>query len=312
MDMALVLGTSQPDLGRAMARALGVEPVPCSIRAFPDGELDVTLEQPVRGLSVHVLQATGPPVGERLLELLLLCDACWRAGARAVTLHLPYFGFARQDRRKREGQPLGARVVADVLRTGRPSHLVVVDLHSRAIEGCFDVPLEHLTAVPLLAEAAREWARPDSVLVAPDLGAVKLVEAFAARLGLPMAVVHKSRLSGWEVKVHGVLGEVRGRRPLVVDDMISTGGTVAAAVRALREAGCVPDVTVVASHGLLVGGALELLARAPVQRLITTDSVSPPARVPFPHQVVGLGPLLADAARRLEERQSLTGLLASR
>src|SRR5512143_3920334 len=107
MDMALVIGTSPADLGRAVARLLGIEPVPCAIRAFPDGELDVTLKQPVRGLSVHVLQATGPPVGEHLLELLLVCDACWRAGARAVTILLPYFGFARQDRRTLEGQPLG-------------------------------------------------------------------------------------------------------------------------------------------------------------------------------------------------------------
>jgi ribose-phosphate pyrophosphokinase len=312
MDMALVIGTSQPDLGRAVSRALGIEPVPCSIRSFPDGELDVTLNQPVRGLSVHVLQATGPPVGERLLELALVCDACWRAGARAVTVLLPYFGFARQDRRKLEGQPLGARVVADLLGTSRPTRLVAVDLHSRALEGCFEAPLEHLTAVPLLAEAAREWVRPDSVLVAPDLGAVKLAEAYAARLGSPIAVVHKSRLSGSEVKVHGVLGDVRGRRPLVVDDMISTGGTVAAAVRALREAGCVPEVTVVATHGLLVGRAQELLAGAPVQQLVTTDSVIPPANVPFPHRVVSLAPLLADAVRRLEERQPLTGLLASR
>lgn len=312
MDMALVIGTSQPDLGRAVARALGIEPVPCAIRAFPDGELDVSLNQPVRGLSVQVLQSTGPPVGERLLELLLICDACWRAGARAVTVLLPYFGFARQDRRKLEGQPLGARVVADVLGTGRPTRLVAVDLHSPAIEACVQAPLEHLTAVPLLAGAAREWARPDSILVAPDLGAVKLAEAYAAHLGLPIAVVHKSRLSGSEVKVHRLLGDVRGRRPLVVDDMISTGGTVAAAVRALREAGCVPEVTVVATHGLLVGGALELLARAPVHRLVTTDSVSPPGPVPFPHQVVSLAPLLADAVRRLEERQPLSGLLASR
>lgn len=312
MDMALVIGTSQPDLGRALAQALGIDLVPCSIRSFPDGEFDVSLDQPVRGLSVHVLQATGPPVGERLLELLLVSDACWRAGARAVTFLLPYFGFARQDRRKLEGQPLGVRVVADMLGTGRPTRLVAVDLHSRALEGCFEVPLEHLTAVPLLAEVAREWARPDSVLVAPDLGAVKLVEEYAARLGLPMAMVHKSRLSGSEVKVHAVLGDVRGRRPLVVDDMISTGGTVAAAVRALREAGCVPEITVVATHGLLVGGALELLAGAPVQRLVTTDSVSPPRHVPFPHQVVSLAPLLADAVRRLEERRPLTGLLARR
>lgn len=312
MDIAVVVGGAQPELGRAVAEALGGVQAACSVRPFPDGELEVELRSPVRGLGVYVVQPTCAPVGERLLELLLLCDACWRAGARAVSAVIPYFGYARQDRRQREGQPLGARVLAEALGTGRLTRLLSVDLHSRAIEGSFAAPLEHLTAVPLLAEAVRAWVRPDSILIAPDLGAVKLAEAYAKRLGLPMAVVHKSRLSGSEVAVRAVLGEVRERSPVVVDDMISTGGTVVAAVHALHEAGSGPEVTVVASHGLLVGEALQRLAEAPVRRLVTTDSVPPPARVPFPHQVVGLAPLLADTIRRLEEHRPLAELLASR
>ncbi|MBZ4420261.1 ribose-phosphate pyrophosphokinase [Myxococcus sp. RHSTA-1-4] len=312
MDIALVVGTACPALGRAVADALGVTPASCSVRPFPDGELEVELRSSVRGANAYVVQSTCAPVGERLLELLLLCDACWRAGARAVSAVVPYFGYARQDRRQREGQPLGARVVAEALGTGRLTRMLAVDLHSRAIEGSFAAPLEHLTAVSLLTEAVRPRVRPESILIAPDLGAVKLAEAFGTRLGLSMAVVHKSRLSGSEVAVRAVIGDVRGRSPIVVDDMISTGGTVVAAVRALREAGSGPEVTVVASHGLLVGEALPRLAEIGVRMLVTTDSVPPPAQVPFSHQVVSLAPLLADAIRRLEEHRPLAELLASR
>lgn len=178
--------------------------------------------------------------------------------------------------------------------------LVAVDLHTPSIEGCFAIPLEHLSAVDLLAEAIRPpAARDDAVLVSPDLGAAKLAERYAARLGLPIAIVHKTRTSGTDVTVGGLVGDVRGRAPIVIDDMISTGGTLAAAIGAVLAAGAVPDVTIAASHALLVGPAAERLARLPIRRLVATDSLTLPLPPGVRLERVSLAPLLAEAIRRL-------------
>jgi ribose-phosphate pyrophosphokinase len=244
-----------------------------------------------------------------LIELLLLGDACRRAGAARVTAVIPYFGYARQDRRASGREPVSARLVADLLQTGGFDRVVAVDLHTTALEGFFAIPLEHLTVVPLLAEAARTGLAPHSVVVAPDLGAVKLAERYGALLLQPVAFVHKTRLSGTEVRAGAVIGDVRDRAPVIVDDMISTGGTIAAAVGALLEAGAVPDVSVVATHALLVGPALQRLAALPLRRLIATDTVIPQAGPAVPLEVASVAPLLAEAVDHLHHGRSLRGLL---
>jgi ribose-phosphate pyrophosphokinase len=187
--------------------------------------------------------------------------------------------------------------------------LVAVDLHSAAIEGFFAIPMEHLSAVSMLVEAARPRIPANAVTVAPDLGAVKLAERYARPLHLPIAIVHKTRVSGEEVSVRGIVGDIRNRAPLVVDDMISTGGTIEAAVRAILAAGCLSDVTVVTSHALLVGPAAERLRALPIRRLITTNSVAVPMNLPLPLQVASLAPLLAEAIARLHDNQSLSDLI---
>jgi ribose-phosphate pyrophosphokinase len=227
-----------------------------------------------------------------------------------VTGVIPYFGYARQDRRASGREPVGARLIADVLNSGGLHRVVAVDLHTASLEGFFPITLEHLTAVPLLAVAVRPHVSHNSIVISPDLGAVKLAERYARLLDLPMAVVHKSRLSGEEVEARGIVGEVSGRSPVVVDDMISTGGTVEAAVKALLAAGAVPEVTVVASHALLVGPAAQRLKALPINSLVTTDSLAVLADFPVPLQVVSLGPLLAEAVQRLNLEQSLNGLIS--
>jgi ribose-phosphate pyrophosphokinase len=279
------------------------------IERFPDGELHIEVRESVRGHDVFLLQPTSPPFEAHFFELVLLADACRRAGAGRLTAVIPYFGYARQDRRARGREPVGARVVADLLAAAGFARVVAVDLHSAALEGMFPVPLEHVSAVPALADGLR-GAPATGVVVAPDLGAVHLADRFARRLGLPVAVVHKIRLSGTEVAVRAVTGEVRGRTPIIVDDMISTGGTIVAAHSALGEAGCLTkEITVATTHGLLVANAAERLAGLGLGRLMVTDSVLQPERPVPPTQVVGLAPLLSDAIRRLHEGHSLADLL---
>ena len=312
MTLSIFAGSSNSMLAEGIATALGVSLGERVIERYPDGELHVEIEETVRGHDIFLIQPTAPLVEEHLLELLLLADACRRGGARCLTAVIPYFGYARQDRRVSGRQPVGARVVADLIGISAVERVVAVDLHSAAVEAALPVPLEHLTAVPLLADAARASDGVDRVIVAPDLGATKLAEQYSTLLNLPVAIVHKTRLGGDSVIIRRITGEVRDRSPLVVDDMISTGGTIEAAVNAVLQAGGRPDVTVVATHALLVGPALDRLARLPVRRLIVTDSVQLPEVLPVAHDVVSLAPLLATVIERLHSGASLGDLIARR
>lgn len=306
--MVILTGSAHPTLASVIARHLGVPLAACVLERFPDGELHVELRESVRGRHVFLLQPTSPPVETHLFELLLLGDACRRAGARGRTAVLPYFGYARQDRRAGGREPIAARVAADVLAGAGIDTAVVLDLHSPPTEGFFSIPVEHLTAVPLLARAMHAGAGTAPVLVAPDLGAVRLADRYSRLLDWPVATIYKTRLSGRDVRVQQIVGDVRERTPFIVDDMISTGGTVAAAVRALLAAGCRPDVTVVATHGVFAEPAAAVLSGLPISRLITTDSVPSRQDLALPVEVVPIASLLADAMLRLDRSESLSGL----
>jgi ribose-phosphate pyrophosphokinase len=312
MTPLILSGSAHPALAKEIARELHSELGSCLMERFPDGEQDVKVQTGVRGRPVFIVQPLGPPVGELLLELLFLADACRRAGAASISAIVPYVGYARQDRVTKEGQPLGARVLAQALGTGGFSQVIAVDLHSPVVATCIDAPVAHLTAVPAMVEALRAHVREDSVVVSPDLGAVKLAEAYARLLGLPLAVVSKIRSSGGEVAVRSVVGDVRDKRPLLVDDMISTGATVEAAIEAMLAHGARPDVIVAATHGLLVGKAAERLSRSEGARVLITDSLPPLPRTPARLEVVRLAPLLAEAVRRIVGARGLDDLLAAR
>jgi ribose-phosphate pyrophosphokinase len=309
MSLIVLGGPAHLPLADAVATRIGTALSPCDVDPFPDGELHAIVHDSVRGHDVYVVQPTGPPVERHLLSLLLLADACRRAGAGRLTAIVPYFGYARHDRRVNGREAVGARLVADLIQTSGIERIVAVDLHSPAIEGFFSNPVEHLSAVPILADELRAGSFEDGVVVAPDLGAAKLADRYAAALDLPTAVVHKSRISGVRVSVRRVTGEVRERTPIIVDDMISTGGTIEAAVRALLDNGCRPPVDIVATHGLLVGPAVERLSGLPIRRFIVTDTLPQRNGSSLPLQVVSVADLLAQVIERLHGEQSLHELI---
>lgn len=306
--LSLFAGSANPNLAAAVARKMAVPLGACLSREFPDGERQLELRESVRDHDVFLFQATCPPVADNLLELLLMTDAARRAGAGRITAVIPYFGYARQDRRASGREPIGAKLVADVIAASGVAHVVVADLHTPASEAFFAMPVEQVSAVPLLAKALGT-VPADAVIVAPDLGAVRLAEKYSHLLNRPMATIHKARLGPEAVEVRQLVGDVKGRTPVIVDDMISTGHTVAAAVRALIAAGCKPDITVAVSHGLFVGPAVEVLRSLPIGRIVTTDTVPQRVDLPLPVTVASVAPLLADVVGRLHRSESLGEVL---
>lgn len=308
--MRLIAGNASQTLATSMASCLDIELVGRDLERFPDGEIHVRLHQELRDADVYVVQSTGPPSQEHLTELLLLADAAYRAGATRITAVVPYLAYARQDRRTATGQPVGLRVVADILRASHVDRLVVVDPHTSALESIFSVPVETTTAVPLLADALRRYAGRDAVLVAPDLGAAKLVDRYAALLDLDVAIVRKTRVSGETVAAGTIVGDVEGRRPIVIDDMISTGGTIESAAVALTQAGALGPPVIAATHSLLIGPAIDRLDAIQSEVLVTTDSLAVP-EVPWRLDVRSLADRLGEVVHRLHEGRPLDELAAN-
>jgi ribose-phosphate pyrophosphokinase len=309
VNTRIVSGTSNPVLARAIATALRSHMALAEVERFPDGEVRPVVG-PLRGEDVYVVQPTGREVHDHLVELLLLLDACRRGGAGRITAVVPYFGYARQDRRGRAGEAVGARVVADAITTAGAERLILVDPHSPALEAMCAVPVEMLTAVPALADALASMPIPDdAVLVAPDLGAVKLAEHYASLLRRPVVVIRKTRVGGTTVHAEEPIGDVDGRPSVIVDDMISSGCTIEEAVRVLLARGAAPDIVVAATHGLLMGAAADRLARIPIRRLLVTDTVRQEPMPVLPIQVQSVAVVLADAIGRLHRDEPLDDLL---
>jgi ribose-phosphate pyrophosphokinase len=298
-DLAIIAGSGHERLAADVSRIVGVPCVPVEHERFPDGELGVRLLEPVFGRRAVIVQPTGPPVDEHLVELLALADACRRAAAERVVAVVPYFGYARGDRRAGSGGPIMASLVAGLIQAAGIDQLVTVDLHAPQIEGFFEIPVDDLAAIPLVLPEIRESLPADVVVVSPDLGRLGLATAVADQLGGTTAVVHKRRISGRQSLTLQVVGAVAGRACLIVDDMISTGGTIAGAVEALLEAGAQPGITVVATHGLFLPGAAELLATPAIERIWVTDTLPQRAGEAPRRSVVTIAPLLARALERL-------------
>jgi ribose-phosphate pyrophosphokinase len=296
--VAIIPGSAHPAMAADIAGLLDAPLVPVHLERFPDGELSVELRNAVRGLTAVVVQPTGPPVDANLVELLALADACRRAAAERVIAVVPYLGYARGDRRHGRNEPIMASLTARLLETAGVTHLLAVDLHAPQIEGFFQIPVDDLSPFSALLAAISADLPADVVVVSPDLGRLGLATRYADELHTSAAVVHKRRLSGRESRALQVIGDVRDRPCLIVDDMITTGGTIAGCIGALLESGARAEILVAATHGLFVAGAEDRLRHPAIRRLWVTDTL--PQRGTTTTSVVPVAPLIADALRLLE------------
>jgi ribose-phosphate pyrophosphokinase len=291
----LVLGgTANPELAASIARELGLPLCALRIERFPDGEVSIELQEPVRGKEVFLVQPTSPPVDSHLVELLALADACRRAAASRITAVIPYFGYARADKRVRRREPVTARVVADLLQVAGIQHLLTLDLHTGQIEGFFTIPVDSLTAVPVMCDALKGQLPANIVTVAADAGRVPMATEYAHRLGTPVVILHKRRASGTVTEVVHLVGDVRDRPCLIVDDMISTGGTLAGSIEALLAAGALPEIWIAATHALFVDDARGKLALDAVRGIWVTDSIAQDRHAWPRLHIVSVASLLAE------------------
>jgi ribose-phosphate pyrophosphokinase len=299
-DFVIVSGSVNRDLAMAIAQHMNVGVRKCHVARFPDSEVNVQLDESVRGSHVFVVQSSCPPVDEHAMEAFAIVDACRRAGAASITWIAPYFGYARSDKRRGRRTALMGRLLADFAEDSGVNQLVTVDLHSPQVEGFFHVPVANLTAVPVISDALKREMEPGSVVVSPDMGGMKLASAYASRLGCPVAVLQKERLDGSETAINRVVGDVRDKPCVIIDDMISTGGTIRNAIDALIQAGAREQFIVAATHPVFTPEARKNLDHASIRQIIVTDSI------PVVHHhwrrvyVVSLAPLLTSAIQRDE------------
>ena len=294
--VVLVAGDAHPRLAEVVALSARLDFLQASVSAFADGESRVKIDADIQDADVYILQPTFTPTNERLMTLALMADAAKGAGAARVTAVMPYFGYARQDVVQGRGEPHSARLAARLLRAAGVDRAVVMELHSPALESAFDIRLVHLRADDILLPAVRQWGMMDLTIVSPDAGGLKRAQRYASLLDVPVAVVAKTRPAPDMISALHVLGDVRDRSCLVVDDMSSTGGTLARAAHALMRAGA-RQVHGLFVHAVLAPGALECIRDSPLRRILTTDSV--PVATGVPMQVVSTAPVLAAAIKRL-------------
>jgi ribose-phosphate pyrophosphokinase len=309
--LVLASGRAHPDLAHEIAEVLGVDLVPMDAYDFANGEIYVRFGESVRGCDAFVIQSHAAPINEWLMEQLIMVDALKRASAKRITVIAPFYPYARQDKKHRGREPISARLISDLYKTAGADRLMAVDLHTAQIQGFFDGPVDHLWALPLLADHVRKRVdRSRLTVVSPDAGRVRVADLWSDRLGAPLAIIHKRRNPSVpnQVQVHEVVGDVAGRTCLLVDDMIDTGGTIVAAAQALRENGAA-EVLVAATHAVLSGPAVDRLKNSPITEVIVTNTLPIDPERTFPQlTVLSIAPMIARAIREVFDDGSVTSL----
>ena len=308
-DIKLFTGSASNDLTKKISKAIGIPVSRSTITRFADGELKVKIEENIRGRDVFIVQSTHPPA-EHILELLLFLDAAKRASAARVTAVIPYFGYARQDRKDEPRVPISAKLVADLLASSGANRVLTMDLHAEQIQGFFDIPVDHLYAAPVFIDYYQKFGIKDLIVVAPDTGSVKRARAFARRLGkdIPIAIVDKRRTGPNRSMVANIVGDVKSRRALIYDDMLDTGGTMVDAAEAIHAQGAEAVYTCIV-HPLLSRNAPERLEKSCIKQLVITDTIPlTPEKKIKKVKILSVASLLGKAIMRIHRSESISSL----
>ncbi|MBO7431984.1 MAG: ribose-phosphate pyrophosphokinase [Elusimicrobia bacterium] len=306
MKLKLIAGNANPKLAQEIAKKMGIELSPATIGRFSDGEIQVKIADSVRGADCYVIQSTCAPVNENIMELLIIADALKRASARRITAVIPYYGYARQDRKAEPRVPITSKLVANLITASGIDRVLTVDLHARQIQGFFDIPVDHLYARPVLFQYFKDLNLDNPIVVSPDAGGVERARAFAKLLNADLAIVDKRRPRPNEAAIMNIIGDVKGRNAIILDDMIDTGGTLTKVADAIKNAGAI-KVYAAASHGVLSGQAIEKIQKSSLEEVVITNSIIHDAELPK-IKVLSIASLLAEAITKIYNDESLNTL----
>ncbi|HSW01288.1 MAG TPA: ribose-phosphate pyrophosphokinase [Sedimentisphaerales bacterium] len=310
-NLKIFPGSSNPELTGEVCRYLGIPVGGAKVTKFPDGEKAIRIEDDVRGRDCFVVQSTCKPVDEHLMELLIYLDCLRRASAKRITAVIPYFGYARQDRKDEGRVPITAKLVANIIATAGADRVLAIDLHAHQLQGFFDIPVDHLTGELVLSRYFRDKRIDDLTVVSPDVGNIKTAAKYAAHLGGDLAIVHKKRLSGSQVQAGELIGSVEGCNVLMCDDIIATAGTVCMAAELVKQRGA-KSVRVGVTHGVFAPPALERLEKAPIDEVVVTNSIplSEEAKKLKKIKVLSVAGMLGEAIKRIHRDESVSSLFA--
>ncbi|MBN2120743.1 MAG: ribose-phosphate pyrophosphokinase [Candidatus Omnitrophica bacterium] len=305
--ISIFTGNAHPHLASSIAKHLGAKISGALVSRFSDNEIRVKIKENVRGKDVFLIQPTSPPVNENLMELLIMIDAIRRASAKRITAVIPYFGYARQDRKDQPRVPITAKLVANLLANAGVDRVLTLDLHAGQIQGFFDIPLDHLYSINAFVDFFLKKKFKDKlVIVSPDVGGIKMARAYAKRLKAGLAIVDKRRNSPESTEVVHILGEVKDKIAILVDDIVATGSSLIEATKSLKNAGT-KEIYAAVTHGVLSGNAVEKLNKSYLKQLVVTDSVPLPKEKKSPKvRVVSIAPLMAEAIKRIHEEESIS------
>lgn len=307
-DLKIFCGTSNPALAKKVCDYLNAELGRSEIELFPDGEKVIKVDEDVRGRDCFVVQATCQPVEVNLVELLIFIDCLRRASVRRITAVIPYFGYARQDRKDEGRVPITAKLVANLITTAGADRVLAIDLHAPQLQGFFDIPVDHLTGELVLSRYFRQKELEKLVVVSPDVGNIKIAARYAEHLGGELAIVHKKRVSGAKVRAQQIIGEVKGKTVLMCDDIIATAATVCSAAKLVKDRGA-GRVFVGATHGVFCGSAVQELAKAPIDEIVVTDTIPASAEVEkLGVKVLTVSNMLGEAIKRIHNNESVSSL----